>query len=71
MHPRASAWMRALVCVFAIGLTQPAFAQFIGDAPPPVPPANVPQVPTPSGAAISLAPPSGPAMWCSPWGQAT
>lgn len=34
----------------------PAFAQFIGDRPPPIPPALVPDAP-----AISLAPPSGPA----------
>lgn len=61
VHHRALAWMRALTCVLAIGLSQPALAQFIGDAPPPIPPANVPQGLTPSGPAISLAPPSGPA----------
>lgn len=38
-----------------------ASAQFFSDRPPPIPPANVPEVPTPSGPAISLAPPSGPA----------
>jgi hypothetical protein len=38
-----------------------ASAQFFSDRPPPVPPANVPEAPTPSGPAISLAPPSGPA----------
>ncbi|MCX7318254.1 MAG: hypothetical protein NT113_01685, partial [Hyphomicrobiales bacterium] len=37
----------------------PASAQFLGDRPAPVPPANIPDVP--SGPAISLAPPSGPA----------
>ncbi len=36
-----------------------ASAQFLGDRPAPVPPANIPDVP--SGPAISLAPPSGPA----------
>jgi hypothetical protein len=62
----ARAYALALMC---LGLTcpgllfgtVPASAQFIGDAPPPIPPANVPQPPTPSGPAISLAPPSGPA----------
>ncbi len=39
----------------------PAAAQFFSDRPPPIPPANVPEAPTPSGPAISLAPPSGPA----------
>ncbi len=38
-----------------------ASAQFFSDRPPPIPPANVPEAPTPSGPAISLAPPSGPA----------
>ena len=38
-----------------------AHAQFFSDRPPPIPPANVPQAPTPSGPAISLAPPTGPA----------
>lgn len=56
----AAAWMRALMCLFALVASQPAAAQFIGDAPPPIPPANVPEVLTPSGPAISLAPPSGP-----------
>src|SRR4029077_9048574 len=37
----------------------PVAAQLFTDRPPPVPPALVPEVP--SGAAISLAPPSGPA----------
>ncbi|MEW6769258.1 MAG: hypothetical protein AB1342_14610 [Pseudomonadota bacterium] len=40
---------------------QTASAQFFSDRPPPIPPANVPEAPTPSGPAISLAPPSGPA----------
>lgn len=52
----------ALVCGLAwLVAPQPVSAQFIGDAPPPIPPANVPVAPTPSGPAISLAPPSGPA----------
>lgn len=52
----------ASVCGLAwLVAPQPVSAQFIGDAPPPIPPANVPVAPTPSGPAISLAPPSGPA----------
>lgn len=51
----------ALAGLIAVAAPQPASAQFIGDAPPPIPPANVPVPPTPSGPAISLAPPSGPA----------
>lgn len=39
----------------------PAAAQFFSDRPPPIPPASVPEPSTPSGPAISLAPPSGPA----------
>jgi len=53
--------MRLLAVSWLVTLSYPAAAQFVGDAPPPVPPANVPQAPTPSGPAISLAPPSGPA----------
>ncbi|MGJ5177034.1 hypothetical protein ACQR16_01645 [Bradyrhizobium oligotrophicum] len=46
----------ALSCLLA-GLTvAPAAAQLFGDRPPPVPPASVPD----PGAAVSLAPPSGP-----------
>jgi hypothetical protein len=54
------AWIFALACLL---VAQPAAAQFFSDNPaPPVPPNNVPTVPTPSGPAISLAPPSsGPA----------
>lgn len=44
-----------------LSAAQPAAAQFFTDRPPPIPPANVPETPTPSGPAISLAPPSGPA----------
>ncbi|MBX9820793.1 hypothetical protein [Afipia birgiae] len=61
LRRRALAWMRVLACLLAIVVSQPAAAQFVGDAPPPIPPANVPETPTPSGPAISLAPPSGPA----------
>src|SRR5262249_33850815 len=39
----------------------PARAQWFGDRPAPVPPANVPITDAPAGSAISLAPPSGPA----------
>lgn len=54
------AWTFAL-----LGLLSPlsenfANAQMFSDRPPPIPPANVPEAPTPSGPAISLAPPSGP-----------
>ncbi len=51
----------ALVLVLAHGalFTRSASAQFLSDRPAPVPPANIPDVP--SGPAISLAPPSGPA----------
>lgn len=53
------AWTFALLCLL---VPQPAAAQFFSDNPPPVPPNSVPEVPTPSGPAISLAPPSsGPA----------
>lgn len=61
LRRHAWAWMRVLTCLFAIVSAQPAAAQFVGDAPPPIPPASVPEAPTPSGPAISLAPPSGPA----------
>jgi hypothetical protein len=49
------------VVLFGVLSASTAQAQFFTDRPPPVPPANVPDVPTPSGPAISLAPPSGPA----------
>jgi hypothetical protein len=49
----------ALVLTHAALVPQPAFAQFFSDRPAPVPPANIPDIP--SGPAISLAPPSGPA----------
>src|SRR3569623_3660093 len=45
----------ALVCLMLAG---PAYAQFPGDQPPPVPPGSIPGA-DPSGPAISLAPPSG------------
>ena len=49
----------ALVLTHGVVLPRTASAQFFGDRPAPVPPANIPDVP--SGPAISLAPPSGPA----------
>jgi hypothetical protein len=51
----------ALVLVLLSALAAPnaAFAQFFSDRPAPVPPGSIPDVP--SGPAISLAPPSGPA----------
>ncbi|NPU63411.1 hypothetical protein HL667_00175 [Bradyrhizobium sp. 83012] len=47
----------ALSCLFAGLVSPPAAAQLFSDRPPPVPPASVPD----PGAAVSLAPPSGPA----------
>ena len=44
-----------LACLMLAG---PAYAQFPGDQPPPVPPGSIPGA-EPSGPAISLAPPSG------------
>src|SRR3954465_3158223 len=49
----------ALAGLFTLAFSDPSRAQFFSDRPPPVPPASVPDVP--SGGAISLAPPSGPA----------
>jgi hypothetical protein len=49
----------ALAGLMALAFPNPSLAQFFSDRPPPVPPASVPDVP--SGGAISLAPPSGPA----------
>jgi hypothetical protein len=48
-----------LAGILAAVLTAPAGAQMFSDHPPPVPPAVVPDVP--SGPALNLAPPSGPA----------
>jgi hypothetical protein len=48
-----------LASLLDLSVPNPAFAQLFGDRPPPVPPGLVPDVPT--GPAISLAPPSGPA----------
>ncbi|CAN5297500.1 hypothetical protein BH10PSE10_BH10PSE10_24290 [soil metagenome] len=61
LRHRALVWTFGLMLSCAALAVHPAAAQFVGDAPPPVPPANVPVPPTPSGPAISLAPPSGPA----------
>jgi hypothetical protein len=47
----------ALVAAVAVVTGAPAHAQLFSDRPPPVPPASVPD----PGAAVSLAPPSGPA----------
>ncbi len=49
----------ALACLLALSVPHVASAQMFGDRPPPVPPGLVPDAP--SGPAISLAPPSGPA----------
>jgi hypothetical protein len=49
----------ALACLFVLLVPSIASAQMFGERPPPVPPGLVPDAP--SGPAISLAPPSGPA----------
>jgi len=49
----------ALAGLLALASPNPSLAQFFSDRPPPVPPSSIPDVP--SGGAISLAPPSGPA----------
>src|SRR5947209_9539750 len=49
----------ALACLAVLALPEQSSAQLFSDRPPPVPPALVPDVP--SGGAVSLAPPSGPA----------
>jgi len=49
----------ALAWLLAVSVPDPTYAQLFGERPPPVPPGLVPDVPT--GPAISLAPPSGPA----------
>jgi hypothetical protein len=51
-------WPSLAVVLLAV-LIAPASAQMFSDRPPPVPPATVPDVP--SGPALNLAPPSGPA----------
>jgi hypothetical protein len=48
-----------LAAILAVALAAPASAQMFSDRPPPVPPASVPEAP--SGPAMNLAPPSGPA----------
>src|ERR1700750_941908 len=48
-----------VLALVALASASPSRAQLFSDRPPPVPPALVPDVP--SGGAISLAPPSGPA----------
>src|SRR5260370_24727359 len=47
----------ALAWAVLLAMPAPARAQLFGDHPPPVPPASVPD----PGAAVNLAPPSGPA----------
>jgi hypothetical protein len=47
-----------LAAVLLLAFAPPVSAQMFTDRPPPVPPASVPE---PSGGAVSLAPPSGPA----------
>jgi hypothetical protein len=57
---RRSGWLLPVLALAALPAAlgiAPAAAQLFGDRPPPVPPASVPD----PGAAVSLAPPSGPA----------
>ena len=54
---RRSEWLLPMLACVALSGVAPAAAQFFSDRPPPVPPASVPE----PGAAVSLAPPSGPA----------
>src|SRR5947199_7127065 len=56
---RAGRRARLALALALFAMPGPSFAQLFSDRPPPVPPALVPDVP--SGGAISLAPPSGPA----------
>ncbi len=59
---RRSARYAPILALFGLlSSMAPASAQFFTDRPPPIPPANVPEAPTPAGPAISLAPSSGPA----------
>src|ERR1700754_731323 len=56
-------WRARIVTLFGLAVilgSHSARAQFFSD-PPPLPPGTIPQVHTPSGPAISLAPASGPA----------
>jgi hypothetical protein len=57
-HGAVAAWGMAAALLLAGG-GQAVQAQIFGDSPPPIPPASVPNVPT--GPAVNLAPPSGPA----------
>src|ERR1700691_5249024 len=54
----ACALAATLVLMLVLGMPATVSAQMFTDRPPPVPPASVPE---PSGGAMSLAPPSGPA----------
>src|SRR5882762_2088799 len=56
---RSAGLALALAGLMALALPNPSRAQFFSDRPPPVPPSSIPDAP--SGGAISLAPPSGPA----------
>src|SRR5436305_661783 len=56
---RRKAPLALAFALVALALPIPSRAQLFSDRPPPIPPALVPDVP--SGGAISLAPPSGPA----------
>jgi hypothetical protein len=62
--PRAGRLLRMLALALLSGplAIGPAAAQFFSDRPPPVPPASVPD----AGAAVSLAPPSGPGAGAPP-----
>src|ERR1700750_3356950 len=56
---RSAAPLALAFALVVLASASPSRAQLFSDRPPPVPPALVPDVP--SGGAISLAPPSGPA----------
>ncbi len=58
---RVARFACAFTLLWSAGLLTPqsASAQFFADRPPPIPPGSVPETPTPSGPAISLAPSDG------------
>jgi len=58
-YGRAGRLLPALALAAALLIPASGSAQMFSDRPPPVPPASVPEAP--SGPAMNLAPPSGPA----------
>ncbi len=63
---RATARLCALGARRSLAVAAPVAAQIFGDRPPPVPPAAVPLPDGIGGGAVSLAPPSGPAVGAGP-----